>query len=98
MNVYKRRDQESAERESSTGARARSAPGSAASGRAKRIAATTSLALRLADASKSSEEIYSVRAKNLLKHRRRAAPVRKKDDAEDEEELRECVVTGHEHD
>ena len=98
MNAAKQRDKGSAEQESSTGARARSAPGSAASGRARRIAAATSLALRLADASKSSEEVSSARAKNLLRGRRVGAPVRKGQDAEGPGELRRRAVTAREHD
>ena len=85
MFFAKEHDKESAEQESTTGARARSARGS---GHAKRITATTSLALRLAGASKSSEETRSVRAKNLLNNHRLAAQAREKDDAEDDEELR----------
>ena len=42
--------------------------------------------------------MFSVRAKNLPKIRRLAAPDRKEDDAQGEEELRECVVSRHEHD
>ena len=98
MNASKKQDMQSADPESTTGADTRSARAQGAGGHAKRIAATTALALRLAEASKSSEEVASVRANNLLKCQRIGVPVRKEEKAEDLEELRQCVVTMHEHD
>ena len=68
MNCSKQHDKQSAEQELTSGAHARSAHDRAANGHAKRIAATTSLALRLADASKSSEQVSSISAKTLLKN------------------------------
>ena len=98
MNASKKQDMQSADPESTTGADTRSARAQGAGGHAKRIAATTALALRLAEASKCFEEFASVRANNLLKSQRIGAPVRKDEKAEDLEELRQCVVAMHEHD
>ena len=99
MNCSKQHDKQSAEQDGSTGAHARSAQVESGNGHAKRIAATTSLALRLADASKSPEQISSIPAKSLLHNQRKVTRVvRKDEDVEDLEELRECVVSRHTHD
>ena len=96
MSRSREHDKQSAEQDSSTGACARSAQVEAANGHAKRIDATRSLALRLADASKSPEQVCSIPAKSLLKNQRKAAKVvRKDEDVEHLEELRECVVSRH---
>ena len=81
-----------------SGAQACLAHGSDASGHAKCIAAATSLALRLAEASKRPDKVASIRAKTLMKSQRVGAPVRKGEKAEDLEELQQCVVTRHERD
>ena len=98
MNATKQHDKQSAEEEKPSGEGTRTAQSSGASGHAKRIIATTSLALRLAEASKCSEEGVAVHAQHLLERQRIGTPVRKGDTTENVEELRQCVVTMHEHD
>ena len=98
MNATKQHDKQSAEEEKPSGEGTHSVRARGASGHAKRIIATTSLALRLAEASKCSEEGVAVHAKNLLERQRVGTPVRTDNKEENVEELRQCVVTMHEHD
>ena len=98
MNATKQHDKKSAEEENPNGEGTRTAQASGASGHAKRIIATTSLALRLAEASKCSEEEVAIHAQHLLEGQRTGTQVRKDDTTENVEELRQCVVTMHEHD
>ena len=98
MNATKKADELSVGQDSTTCADPRAADVPGANGHAKRIAATTTLALRLADASKCDEQSGAVSARTLLRGQRAAPPVLKPDSEQDAEILRDWVVTLREHD